>query len=76
MNDKGIAIPKLPDKLKRLRRSIGWSQAQLGKKLGVNVQLISKYERGVLCPPTPMMVKIAAVTLALTTCSAMKTMSL
>ena len=61
MNDNGTAILKLPNKLKRLRRSIGWSQAQLGKKLGVNVQLISKYERGVVCPPTPMMVKIASV---------------
>lgn len=51
----------LPDKLKRLRQSNGWSQGQLGKKLGVNVQLISKYERGVVCPPTPMIVKIASV---------------
>jgi transcriptional regulator with XRE-family HTH domain len=61
MNDNGTAVRRLPDKLKRLRRSNGWSQAQLGQKLGVNVQLISKYERGVVCPPTPMMVKIAAV---------------
>ncbi len=53
--------PDLPDKLKKLRQSHGWSQGQLGQRLGINVQLISKYERGVVCPPTPMMVKISSV---------------
>jgi transcriptional regulator with XRE-family HTH domain len=61
MKDNETTPTGLPDKLKRLRQSNGWSQGQLGKKLGVNVQLISKYERGVVCPPTTMMVKIAAV---------------
>ena len=59
-NNKAI-ISGLPDKLKRLRQSRSLSQGQLGNKLGVNVQLISKYERGVVCPPTNMMVKIASV---------------
>ncbi len=53
--------PDLPDKLKKLRQNHGWSQGQLGQRLGINVQLISKYERGVVCPPTPMMVKISSV---------------
>ena len=59
-NSSGTAA-YLPDKLKRLRQSRGLSQGQLGHKLGVNVQLVSKYERGIVCPPTHMMVKIAAV---------------
>ena len=61
MSDNKIILSGLPDKLKRLRQGRGLSQGQLGKKLSVNVQLISKYERGVVCPPTNMMVKIASV---------------
>ncbi|MDA8403271.1 MAG: helix-turn-helix transcriptional regulator [Desulfobacteraceae bacterium] len=62
MNIENTAFShKLPDKLRRLRQSHGWSQGQLGQKLEINVQLISKYERGVVCPPTPMMVKISSV---------------
>lgn len=61
MSENTNTLQDLPDKLKNLRQSRGWSQGQLGKKLGINVQLISKYERGVVCPPTPMMVKIASV---------------
>lgn len=59
-NDNKAFSTTLPDKLKRLRQSHGWSQGQLGQKLGINVQLVSKYERGVVCPPTPMMVKISS----------------
>ncbi len=61
MNNNKATISGLPDKLKKLRRSRGLSQGQLGNKLGVNVQLISKYERGVVCPPTNMVVRIASV---------------
>lgn len=61
MSDSTAIISGLPDKLKKLRQSWGLSQRQLGNKLGVNVQLISKYERGVVCPPTNMVVKIASV---------------
>ncbi len=61
MNNNKATISGLPDKLKQLRQSRGLSQGQLANKLDVNVQLISKYERGVVCPPTNMMVKIASV---------------
>lgn len=61
MNNSKAIISGLPDKLKKLRQGRGLSQGQLGNKLGVNVQLISKYERGVVCPPTNMVVKIASV---------------
>ncbi len=61
MNNNKVTISSLPGKLKKLRQSRGLSQGQLGNKLDVNVQLISKYECGVVCPPTNMMVKIASV---------------
>lgn len=38
MNESMVIIPNLPDKLKRLRQSRGWSQGQLGNKLNVNVK--------------------------------------
>lgn len=61
MSKNKAILPGLPDKLKRLRQTRRLSQGQLGQKLSVNVQLISKYERGIVCPPTNMMVKIATV---------------
>jgi len=61
MSKNKAILPGLPDKLKRLRQTMRLSQGQLGQKFGVNVQLISKYERGIVCPPTNMMVKIATV---------------
>ncbi|MBU3915325.1 helix-turn-helix transcriptional regulator [bacterium] len=54
-------IEVLPIKLKKLRQIHGWSQGQLGKKLGVNIQRVSKYENGIVCPPPKMLVKIANV---------------
>ena len=48
-------------KLKKLRHDCGWTQGQLARKLGVNTQRISKYERGVIMPPTAMVLKIATV---------------
>lgn len=58
--DAEIVSKRLSDKLKKLRHDRGWSQGQLAKKLGVNTQRISKYERGIITPPTVMMVKIAS----------------
>ena len=52
MNNNKAILPGLPDKLKKIRQSRGLSQGQLGQKLGVNVQLISKYERGFVRPQT------------------------
>lgn len=61
MKKDGANLLDLPNKLKKLRQSRGWSQGQLGKKLGVNVQRVSKYERGIISPPLNMVVKIASV---------------
>ena len=46
------------EKLSELRRSKGWSQEQLGEKLGVTRQTISKWELG---STTPEMEKLAAI---------------
>ncbi|MGN1341268.1 MAG: helix-turn-helix domain-containing protein [Oscillospiraceae bacterium] len=46
------------EKLMELRRSKGWSQEQLGEKLGVTRQTVSKWELG---STTPEMEKIAAI---------------
>lgn len=58
MTDK-IVSNGFSNKLKKLRHDRGWSQGQLAKKLDVNTQRISKYERGVITPPSDMMVRIA-----------------
>lgn len=46
------------EKLSELRRSKGWSQEQLGERLGVTRQTISKWELG---STTPEMEKLAAI---------------
>lgn len=60
MSDKMVS-KGFSNKLKKLRHDHGWSQGQLAKKLGINTQRVSKYERGVITPPSDMMVKIASV---------------
>ncbi len=60
MTDKQSAIsPDFPKKLKQLRQSKGWSQGQVAMKIGVDMQRISKYERGVLFPTTELALKLA-----------------
>jgi len=51
-----VIFPKI---LKELREVKGWSQGQLGKRVGADIQRISKYERGISCPTPDMMVKFA-----------------
>lgn len=46
------------EKLMELRKSCGWSQEELGEKLGVTRQTVSKWELG---ETTPEMEKIAAI---------------
>ena len=48
-----------PDKLKLLRKEKGWSQRELAKRIGSDLQRISKYERGVVYPTTEMLVRVA-----------------
>ena len=60
MKDEESALSKdFPEKLRVLRKNKGWSQGQLGKKIGADLQRISKYERGVMLPTMELMVRIA-----------------
>jgi len=60
MKDKETTLSKdFPKKLKELRIKKGWSQGQLGKKIGADLQRISKYERGVMWPTMELMVRLA-----------------
>jgi len=47
------------NKLRQLRQDRRWSQGELGKKIGADLQRVSKYERGVVFPTTDIIVKIA-----------------
>lgn len=62
MKDKQSTLSKdFPKKLKELRTQKGWSQGQLGKKIGADLQRISKYERGVMWPTMELMVRLAKI---------------
>ncbi len=62
MNGKEkVLSPNFPDKLRSLRKSKEWSQGQLGKMIGADLQRISKYERGVMWPTMELMVRLAKV---------------
>ncbi|MCP4551335.1 MAG: helix-turn-helix transcriptional regulator [Bacteroidetes bacterium] len=52
-------LPKLAEKLKQARKQKGLTQGQLAKKIGADIQRISKYERCILIPTTPIMVKLS-----------------
>lgn len=54
-----VLSPNFPAKLKALRKNHGLSQGQLAKKIGADLQRVSKYERGVIWPTMELMVKIA-----------------
>jgi len=49
----------LSKKLKQARKLKGLTQGQLSQKIDVDIQRISKYERGVLVPTTEIMVKLS-----------------
>ncbi len=48
-----------PNILRRLRKNKDWSQGQLAQKAGIDLQKVSKYERGVSSPPMATLVRIA-----------------
>lgn len=60
MKNKSVTS-ELCKKLKVLRHSRGWSQGQLAERFGVSTQRVSRYERGLIIPPTEMTVRIASV---------------
>ncbi len=56
---ESVLSEDFPEKLRILRKNRGLSQGQLGKKIGADLQRISKYERGVMLPTMELMVRIA-----------------
>lgn len=60
MNDKNIEITaSFPERLRRLRREREWSQGPLANKVGIDIQRILKYERGISNPPLESLARIA-----------------
>ena len=49
----------LSEKLKGLRKSVGYSQVQLAKRLNVTQSAISQWEKGLTRPDTDMLARIA-----------------
>jgi transcriptional regulator with XRE-family HTH domain len=49
----------LAAKLKQARKQRGLTQGQLAKRIGADIQRISKYERNILVPTTEIMVKLS-----------------
>ena len=52
---------KISEKIKKLREDKGWSQTQLAKKLNMQSQNISRYERGLFIPSTETLTKFAKI---------------
>lgn len=51
----------IKERIKQLRQEKSWSQAQLGKKMGIHQKQVSAYERGRNVPSTEVLMKIADI---------------
>jgi transcriptional regulator with XRE-family HTH domain len=51
----------LGERIKQLRKDAGWSQAELGEKVGTDAGRISRYEAGRITPSAEALVRIAEV---------------
>ncbi len=58
-NAKHTVSAKFPERLRLARQQKGFTQGQLAQRVGSDSQRISKYERGVMVPTTPILVKLA-----------------
>lgn len=50
---------KIGDRITQARKQLKWSQADLGKKVGVSREIIGRYERGEVSPSIEVAIKIA-----------------
>jgi len=50
---------KIGDRITQARKQLKWSQADLGKKVGVSREIIGRYERGEVSPSIDVAIKIA-----------------
>jgi ribosome-binding protein aMBF1 (putative translation factor) len=48
-NDEGVAMA-LGERIREVRKERGWSQADLGKRIGTDSQYVSRYETGRITP--------------------------
>lgn len=49
----------IDDEIKRVRRELGWTQAELADALGVAANTVARWERGELAPRAPDLVRLA-----------------
>ncbi len=61
MDKNSVLSSSFPKKLRELRKSNGYSQEQLARKIEADLQRVSKYERGVIWPTLEILVRIASV---------------
>lgn len=52
---------KLGERIKKLRKEQGWSQDELGEKLGGDGRQISRYENGHITPSVEAIIKLAQI---------------
>ena len=59
-HDQGTHSPMpLGDSIKQVRKEAGWSQAELGERIGTDPGRISRYESGRITPSADALVRIA-----------------
>ena len=56
----GFDCKKIGETIANLRKRNGNSQAELGKKMNVSSDTVSKWERGVICPDMEKLIALAA----------------
>jgi transcriptional regulator with XRE-family HTH domain len=61
MKKDSVLSAEFPSKLRQLRMNKGWSQEQLGKKIGIESNRVSRYERAALLPSLEILAKIADI---------------
>ena len=49
------------ENIARLRKEKGWTQAELGKKLGISNQAVSKWELGLTMPDISLIIPLAII---------------
>ncbi len=54
-----LYMVKMSERIKKIRRQKGFSQTELGERIGVSQQVITNYERGIREPNIETLLKIA-----------------
>ena len=59
IEEEGLAPMVLGQRIKQLRKEAGWSQGELGERIGTDSQRVSRYENGRITPSVDALVRIA-----------------